>query len=168
MSLIVATIVSVLMIAVDRITKAWAVGAFADRVQSIPVIRGILSFYYVENDGAGFSILSGRTIFLIVFSSLAMLFVLYLIVSRKLKSPVADWGLCLILSGGIGNLIDRITRGGRVVDFIKTDFIDFPIFNVADICVTVGAGLIILYFIIDTVKDARKKRTEKENKNEQN
>lgn len=167
MSLIVATIVSVLMIAVDRITKAWAVGAFADRVQSIPVIRGILSFYYVENDGAGFSILSGRTIFLIVFSSLAMLFVLYLIVSRKLKSPVADWGLCLILAGGIGNLIDRITRGGRVVDFIKTDFIDFPIFNVADICVTVGAGLIILYFIIDAVKDARKKRTEKENKNEQ-
>lgn len=167
MSLIVATIVSVLMIAVDRITKAWAVGAFADRVQSIPVIRGILSFYYVENDGAGFSILSGRTIFLIVFSSLAMLFVFYLIVSRKLKSAVADWGLCLILAGGIGNLIDRITRGGRVVDFIKTDFIDFPIFNVADICVTVGAGLIILYFIIDAVKDARKKRTEKENKNEQ-
>lgn len=167
MSLIVATIVSVLMIAVDRITKAWAVGAFADRVQRIPVIRGILSFYYVENDGAGFSILSGRTIFLIVFSSLAMLFVLYLIVSRKLKSPVADWGLCLILSGGIGNLIDRISRGGRVIDFIKTDFIDFPIFNVADICVTVGAGLIILYFIIDAVKDARKKRTEKENKNEQ-
>lgn len=166
MSLIVATIVSVLMIAVDRITKAWAVGAFGDRVESIPVIRGVFSFYYVENDGAGFSILSGRTIFLIVFSSLAMLFVLYLIVSRKLKSPVADWGLCLILSGGIGNLIDRISRGGRVVDFIKTDFIDFPIFNVADICVTVGAGLIILYFIIDTVKDARKKRTEKENKNE--
>ena len=81
-----------------------------------------------------------------------------MIVTKKFKSPLTDWGFCLILSGGLGNFLDRVFRGGLVVDFIKTDFIDFPIFNVADICVTVGAGFIILYFLLDTIKDYKSKK----------
>ena len=67
------------------------------------------------------------------------------------------WALCLVLGGGIGNLIDRIFRGGNVVDFLEFGFFEFPVFNLADIAVCIGAGLILLYFIIDFVKDARRK-----------
>ena len=57
----------------------------------------------------------------------------------------------------MGNLIDRIFRGGSVVDFLEFGFFDFPVFNVADCAVCIGAGLILLYFIMDFVKDARRK-----------
>ena len=66
----------------------------------------------------------------------------------------------------MGNFIDRIFRNGAVVDFIKTDFISFPIFNVADICITVGAGLLILYFILDMINEQKNKKGQE--KNEEN
>ncbi len=64
----------------------------------------------------------------------------------------------MIISGGIGNLIDRI-RLGEVIDFIKTDFISFPVFNFADICVVVGAIIFCLWVIISDIKERRKKES---------
>ena len=69
------------------------------------------------------------------------------------------WAGSLILSGGIGNLIDRIFRDGKVIDFLHATFINFPIFNVADCAVVIGAGLLIFYFVLDMKNDA--KRVEK-------
>ncbi len=80
----------------------------------------------------------------------------------KYRSTLTNWGFCLVISGGVGNLIDRVFYGGQVVDFISTDFMDFPVFNVADICVTVGAALVILYFVIDTVNEKNGKDKLKE------
>ena len=154
------------MIVADQLTKLYFLGVFENRYESIPVIKGVLSFYLVHNDGAGFSILSGKTMFLIIFTSIALILVLLLLLSRKLKSAFADWGLCLVISGGIGNMIDRVFRGGRVIDFIKTDFIDFPIFNVADICIVVGAGLLIVYFLLDLYKEAQRKKAKEEENGE--
>ena len=67
------------------------------------------------------------------------------------------WAGSLIISGGIGNMIDRIFRDGNVIDFLEVKFIDFPIFNIADCGVCIGAGLLILYFIIDMIKENKEK-----------
>ncbi len=158
MSFIIPVAVSVIMLVVDQITKAMVVSYFEGTGKVVPVIKGVFSFCFVENDGAGFSILAGNTLFLIAFTALAMALVVYLLISGKFKSHLTNWGFCLILSGGLGNFIDRVFRSGLVVDFIKTDFMDFPVFNVADICVTVGATLIILYFLLDTVKEHKTKK----------
>ena len=163
MSIIIPAVVSLIMLIADQLTKLAVVSYFGNSGKVVPVVKGVLSLCFVENDGAGFSILAGNTLFLIIFTAVAMALVVYMLVSGKFKSPLTDWGFCLILSGGLGNFIDRIFRGGLVVDFIKTDFINFPIFNVADICVTVGAGFIILYFLLDTLKDYKSKKGSSEN-----
>ena len=162
MSLIIALIVGALMVGVDQITKAVVLDTIASSGETVPFIKGVLSFYYTANTGAGFSIFTGQTVFLIVFTVLVMALVVFLLIKGTFKHPLTDWGFCLVLSGGIGNLIDRVFNGGAVVDFIKTDFIEFPIFNVADICVTVGAALIILYFLIDLIKESKTKKEKAE------
>lgn len=158
MSLIIASVVGVVMLIADQLTKAAVVSSFENTDRVVPVIKGVFSFCFVENNGAGFSMLAGNTLFLIIFTAIAMALVAYLLISRKYKSALTDWGFCLILSGGLGNFIDRVFRNGFVVDFIKTDFMDFPIFNVADICVTVGAGFIVLYFLLETIKEYKAKK----------
>jgi len=158
MSIIIAAAVGLLMLVADQVTKAMVVSYFEDTGGTVTVIKGVFSFCFVENDGAGFSILAGNTIFLICFTAIAMVLVVYLLISGKFKHPLTDMGFCLVLSGGLGNFIDRVFRDGLVVDFIKTDFMDFPVFNVADICVTVGAGLLLLYFLLDTVKEYKHKK----------
>ena len=74
-------------------------------------------------------------------------------------------GLSLVVSGGIGNLIDRIFRNGKVIDFLHFEFWpSFPVFNVADCAIVVGVGLLILYFVIDTVNEYKSKKLgQKEN-----
>lgn len=155
MSLKLASIISAVMLIIDRITKVLAQNTLAISGDNPPIIKGILSLYYTENTGAGFSVLSGRTGFLIAFTIIVMVLIVVMLVKGTFKHMLTDWGFCLVLSGGIGNLIDRVFNDGAVVDFIKTDFIDFPIFNVADICVTIGAVLIILYFVVDLVNDQK-------------
>lgn len=158
MTLVIAAVLSVIMVIIDQLTKAAVVAYFGGTAESVTLIPGVLSFCHVENTGAGFSILSGKTVFLILFTAAAMAIILYLLYKRRYKHPLTDWGFCLVLAGGIGNMIDRVFRGGAVVDFIRTDFINFPVFNVADICVTLGAGLIVIYFIIDAAHDSKAKK----------
>lgn len=146
------------MILADQLTKTLVLDTIAVTGDTVPLIKGVLSFYYTENTGAGFSIFTGQTLFLIVFTVIVMALIVFLLIKGTFKHTLTNWGFCLVLSGGIGNLIDRIFNGGAVVDFIKTEFIDFPIFNVADICVTIGASLIILYFVIDLIKETKSKK----------
>ena len=155
MSLKLASIISAVMLIIDRITKVLAQNTLAISGDNPPIIKGIVSLYFTENTGAGFSMLSGRTGFLIAFTIIVMALIVVMLVKGTFKHKLTDWGFCLVLSGGIGNLIDRVFNDGAVVDFIKTDFIDFPIFNVADICVTIGAVLIILYFVVDLINDQK-------------
>lgn len=158
-TLVVAIVVAVAMLLIDRLTKYAATAFFAAEAygKSVPVINGVVSLCYRTNSGAGFSILEGKLLFLIIFTALAMAFIVYIFCTGKTAHPLTDWGYCLVLSGGIGNLIDRIFYG-EVVDFICLDFINFPVFNVADICVTVGTALVLLYFIIDLVRENNAKK----------
>lgn len=156
-SLIAAIIVSVIAIIADRFSKIAVTEYFVTGNEKVSVIPGVISFCYRLNNGAGFSILEGKTVFLIAFTAVAMALIIYLLVCGKYRSTLTNWGFCLVISGGVGNLIDRVFYGGQVVDFISTDFMDFPVFNVADICVTVGAALVILYFVIDTINEKNDK-----------
>ena len=82
-----------------------------------------------------------------------------LIIKNFSKSKLFVWSLCLVVSGGLGNLIDRIFRDGNVIDFLQFDFYkSFPIFNFADCCIVVGAGLLILNFLLESIAEIREKK----------
>ena len=89
-----------------------------------------------------------------------MLICVSMLLKYGLKDKLLFWALTLVLSGGIGNLIDRIFRDGEVVDFIYLQFMNFPLFNVADCTIVIGAGLMILYFILDMLKEAKKRKAD--------
>lgn len=149
-----------LVVFFDQITKNAVVSYFSDVGASKTVIPGLLDFTYVRNPGATAGILANnRWVFMSVSVIIIVLITVYLAISKKQSF---FGGLCfsLIIGGGIGNMIDRIAMG-EVVDFLDVTATDiFPfncIFNVADAFVCVGCALLILSFIIDEVKDRKKK-----------
>lgn len=143
--MIVQFLTVVLLTALDQATKLWAVNALRS-VGEISVIEGVFNLRYVENTGAAFSILQGKTFLLTIIPIVACIFMIYILSAKKINSKLGTWGIALILSGALGNLIDRIWRGA-VVDMFDFELINFPVFNVADICVTVGAVLFFIYAI---------------------
>lgn len=161
---------AVLTVGLDRLTK-WLVVSNMELKDTIHVIKigdtQVLNIYYCLNDGAAFSKLSGKTIFLIVVTSAVILWLLYLMVFGKVKRPVYMAAVSLIIGGGIGNLIDRIFNDGKVIDFIDVRIINFAIFNVADICAVCGAGLLLLVVIVDEVREFKAKKRAKSNESEE-
>lgn len=142
---IILSILFAAFIAADQLTKHIAVTKLMP-LETVPVIKNILSFTYVENFGAAFGIMQHKKIVLLVITFLiAAVFVVYTIKTKN-KNKMYLISLCLILSGAVGNLIDRISRG-YVVDMIQVLFIDFPVFNVADCCVVTGAVLLCIYVL---------------------
>ena len=105
----------------------------------------ILTIEYIRNYGAAFNILSGSRLFLSLISIISTIILLYLIFIREDKR-INKYGLSFIVAGSIGNGVDRIFYG-YVIDFIKIKFVDFPVFNIADIAINIGIlVLIINYF----------------------
>lgn len=110
--------------------------------QSIPLWEKVFHLTYVRNTGAAFSMLEGQRIFLIAVPIIVILAVIIYTIVKKPKSKLLMLSFAMIISGGIGNLIDRI-RFGYVIDFLDFRLINFPVFNVADIWVTLGAALFV-------------------------
>ncbi len=141
---------SVFFIGLDQWTKYLT-------VKHIPLgetkeaLSPIFSFTYVKNTGAAWSILQGRTFFFFVTTLIAVGFVLYFLIRYGKKNYFFGFSLALVLAGALGNFIDRM-RLKFVVDMIQLDFIDFPIFNVADMCLVIGVALIFI-FILKTDDD---------------
>lgn len=132
------------VVALDQLVKRIIV-ANLSLAQSIPVIQDIFHITYIRNTGAAFSLMDGMQWFLVLFPVLLVVAaVAFLIIKRKSAHPLLLASVAMIAGGGVGNLIDRIAYG-YVVDFF--DFRIFPIFNVADIFVCVGCGLMILYVL---------------------
>ena len=130
----------------DQVSKAWAVAELKP-VRSVVVFENILSLTYRENTGAAFSILEEHTEFLTVITLFVTVALSYVVISGKIKNTVAEYALVFVAIGGIGNCIDRISLG-YVVDMFEFTFINFAIFNVADIYVTCGSALFILIFLL--------------------
>ena len=118
---------------------------------SMDGINGFFNFVHVENGGAGYGVLSGKK-FLLIFISIIVLsaYIIYYILDAKRNKDKTSFllsaSLGLITGGCIGNLVDRILIG-KVRDYIHLQFMTFPVFNIADICLTIGVILAIIYFI---------------------
>ena len=141
-------LVMILAIALDQLTKQWAVAALKGK-ESLVLIKGVLEFSYLENTGAAFGSFRGLQIPLILVTLVIIVFVVYKLVTlpdNKRFYPIRICGVFLI-SGAVGNLIDRVMNR-YVVDFIYFVPIDFPKFNVADCYVTVSCVLIVVMCLL--------------------
>lgn len=151
-SYILAVVCSVLFLVTDQISKYYISTNFL-LGESTEFLNGFIDLVYIHNRGGAWGIMQGKTWLLITITAI-MLVICILVIAKLGKNKLLFWAVILVLSGGIGNMIDRIFRDGNVVDFLHFEFWPtFPIFNIADCAVVLGAGLLILYFIIDTVKE---------------
>lgn len=142
-------IITLICLILDQIIKVVVVGTMGIN-SSIPIIDNFFSITYVENDGAAWSIFSGNRIFLIIISVIALIFIyLYVFNDKKLKAfELINYS---VLIGGIfGNLLDRI-KFGKVIDYLdfKIFGYNFPIFNLADICIVISIILLLIYSFKD-------------------
>ena len=121
--------------------------------QEIKIIPNFFSLYYVENPGAAFSILGNQTMLLIIVSVVCLILIKEYIKEEKEFSNLSIISLGMIIGGTIGNLFDRILYKA-VIDYLAFDIFkySFPVFNLADIAITVGAGLLLLSYFIDNFK----------------
>ena len=130
-------------IVLDRITKIYAVKHFI----SNPHSGSLINLTYLENRGAAFGILQDKRILFVILTIAIVLYLLYYFITNLKSNPlILNIAFSLIISGALGNFYDRLFQG-YVVDFIEFAFVDFPVFNIADILVTVGCGLLIIYIL---------------------
>jgi signal peptidase II len=147
-------------IIIDQITKILA-STYLKPIFTFPIIEDIIHLTYRENTGMAFGMLKDhRWVFMLVSTILIIGMGIYLY-GMKSENRLYDVSLALILSGGIGNMIDRIFLG-YVVDFIDCRFINFAVFNGADSFVCVGAGLLMLALILDLIKEFKKEKEKAE------
>lgn len=133
-----------LLLLVDQLTKLWAVKILKP-IGSIPIIRNVLEIYYVENRGAAFGIMQNKQWFFLIITVVVLAGLIWISGKIPEEKHFIPLRVCLyfIGAGAVGNMIDRIFRK-YVVDFIYFSLINFPVFNVADIYVTVAAVLLVV------------------------
>ena len=140
----------VIFVAIDQISKSIVISTMK-LSQKVVLIENFFSLTHVRNYGAGFSILQNARLFLTVISIVTVIVLSYMLITSNRKDKVLNISYLFIISGAIGNLIDRINNG-YVTDFL--DFIifgyDFPVFNVADCFITVGCFLMIIMVLKDS------------------
>ncbi len=145
-----------LIIGIDRITKIWVTSNAETPGDVISRIGNLFSFTYVRNEGAAFSMLSGRLGLLSIISIAFCIGVVIYWIVKKPKNRLLCTALAMMAAGALGNAFDRIIYG-YVIDFIKTEFVNFAVFNVADIAITVGAALLVLSVCLEDKKNGDKK-----------
>ena len=139
---------------IDRITKVYAINNFINS----PYEGSLLNFTYLENRGAAFGILQDSRIFFIILTIVIVGYLLYYFIKNyRTNMPILNLALAFIISGALGNFYDRLLNG-YVVDFIEFAFVNFPIFNFADILVTVGSILVIIYLIFFEESEKKNER----------
>ena len=143
---------TVLMILLDQITKVY-IDTSMQLHDSLPVIQGFFSITYVRNPGAAFGFLAGasplfRYLFFVAVTVTAIVLILFYLRKNREEEQRVTFSLSLILSGAIGNLIDRV-RLGEVIDFLDVYFGSYhwPAFNVADSAISIGAVILLIELI---------------------
>lgn len=136
-------IIIILGLILDRVSKIYAVSNFIEN----PIESPFINLTYLENRGAAFGILQDKRIFFLIITIAIVCYLLYYFYkSYKTNPTILNTALAMIISGALGNFYDRFVNG-FVVDFLEFSFFSFPVFNVADIFVTLGCGLMIVYII---------------------
>lgn len=146
----------IILVVVDRLIKNAVYSSLPEK-GTVEFIPGFLGFLYAENTGAAFSMFSSSTAALTILTSILIFAGLIALFAVKKKPLIYDICVPLIIAGGAGNQLDRLTRG-YVIDYIKTLFMDFPIFNFADCLITCSCIAVIVYLIYDIIRDSSKKK----------
>lgn len=167
--LIFLLILGAVLIAADQLIKWWVVENLMP-VKVMDFIRfgdfKVLGLRYCENTGAAFSSFSGARWFLVVLVTVMLVVLLVFSIRYKHKRPLFLISSVMIMSGGVGNLIDRV-RLGYVIDYLDVKLFNFAVFNFADICVVVGAILLLIFLFFIEPKIIAEENSEKEQINEQ-
>lgn len=142
-------LLSAVVIGLDQWLKIWIVANY-QLGETHSLIDNVLSLTYLQNTGAAWSILEGKIIFFAIITVIAVVVVVYLLFRYQNSSLWFLFGLAFVLGGAIGNFIDRLQHG-FVVDMFQLDFINFPIFNIADMSLVFGVILIFIYALVDDV-----------------
>lgn len=144
---IIDAVIFVLGMIIDRLTKYYAVHSLKDR-PSVSVVSGILELHYLENKGAAFGLLKGQRSFIILVGVIVLLACLYVLIKTpgKRKYIIGHVLISLIITGAVGNLTDRVLYN-YVIDFIYFCFIKFPIFNFADIFITIASIILVILLL---------------------
>ena len=129
----------------DQAAKLFAAGILPT-VKTIPVIADVFHLTYVENTGAGFGVFSGYTWILTLLTLVVIIAAVTYVVVKRPQNRIFLTGFTFMLGGAVGNVVDRI-RLGYVIDFFDFRLIDFPVFNIADCFITVGAIIFAVYVI---------------------
>ncbi len=157
-SYILATITGIVFLVADQFTKVFIQNNF-EMAKSYEFLPGIIDITYIHNDGGAWGMLGGYTWLLLSVTIVIMLVCIALLLKYGIKDKLMFWAITLVLSGGVGNMIDRIFRNGNVIDFLHFEFFPtFPVFNVADCAIVIGSGLLMLYFFLGLINDEKKKR----------
>lgn len=150
--IIIGLAITIALVVIDQLLKLWVISRFKEAgvVKAIPKI---IDIQYVENSGAAFGIFAGRLWLFILITVLALAFFGFLAKDLNFKEhPFYSVGIVLIISGTVGNFIDRIFRG-YVVDFIQFAFWQtFATFNFADMCIVCGVATMVISLIFGEVK----------------
>ena len=144
-------VLAALAVALDQISKALAV-VYLKPIATLPLWKDVFHLTYRINYGAAWSLFEDQRWVFMTVSSLAIVGILIYYFYDKKLTPAIRYPLAMIVGGGIGNMIDRIFVG-YVVDFFDARFINFPVFNVADCFVTVGAFTLFFVILYDTVRE---------------
>ncbi len=153
-------VVAALLVVLDQVVK-YLVRTGIPLGESVPLIPHIIELTYIKNTGAAFSSFSNST-FLLGLVSAAVSVVLAVVLAKKVvRHPFGRWPVALTLAGAVGNMIDRFLMG-YVTDMFRTLFINFAVFNVADICVVVGVIALVLYVLLGWEKYEGRKDEKKD------
>lgn len=165
-------ILGIVLVVADQLIKIWAI----NELQPVKVMDfihigdlDIMDLRYVQNEGAAFSSFSGARWFLVGLVSVMLIGLAIFVFKYKYKHPFFMISAVMVMSGGIGNLIDRV-RFGYVIDYFDVKLFNFAVFNFADICVVLGAIflLIFLFFIEPKIVSQENNKEEKVVPDEQN
>lgn len=140
------------VVALDLTTKALMQNHFKSGEGDITIIKGVLSFSYCENDGVAWSMLAGKGKLIAIMSIVLVVAIIVFDYFNTNKNFFNVSGFALIVAGAIGNMVDRFACGYKVRDFVSFDFINFPVFNVADIAITFGCIFYIIYLLFYSKK----------------
>ena len=149
-------LIVIALIAADQGLKYWVVTHLA-LGESAPLLPGVMQLTRLHNTGAAWSSFSGMTTLLIAVTVVLIALVLWLLIKRIVRHPLGVTACLLILGGGLGNMIDRVLRG-FVVDMFDLQLFRYPIFNLADCFVVVGAVLGGIYYLFLYEKTDKKEK----------
>lgn len=149
--LAVYLLISAILLAVDQYVK-WLTVTYIPLGHTVEFIPGFMSFTHLRNHGAAWSMFEGQMWFFIIVTVIVMSVTFFYLNKFAATNKIISTSLALIIAGGFGNLIDRV-RLGFVIDMFQTEFIRFPIFNMADIFLVIGVFMLMIYTIWDERKN---------------